>query len=295
MEFSVVAKEFVTYVTSVRGLSERTASSYASDLKSFGKWCEVNGLNPFEISHRVLRMYLSGLNDAGYARTTMARKIACLRAFYLFANEKGMITENPTLLLASPKLPKRLPKALQEHEIQELLNAPDTSTDKGKRDSAVLELLYASGMRVAELCSLKISDIEFSQGYAVVTGKGNKQRIVPIHPLAISKLKIWINESRPHLCKSANDSVFISNRGNTLSTDAVRRIVKQAATQAHISAQVSPHTLRHSFATDMLNQGVDLRTVQEFLGHSTLSTTQIYTHVSNTRLKEVYKQTHPRG
>lgn len=295
MIYQDVTQQFITYLTSVRGLSERTASSYASDLRAFGTWCEVNGVDPFNLSHRTLRMYLSGLNDAAYARTTMARKIACLRAFYLYANEQKIMKENPTLLLASPKLPKRLPKALQEREIQDLLDAPDVSTDKGKRDSAILELLYASGMRVAELCSLEISNIEFAQGYAMVTGKGDKQRIVPIHPLAIAKLETWICEARPHFCKNTNDSVFLSTRGNALSTDAVRRVVKEMAATARISAHVSPHTLRHSFATDMLNQGVDLRTVQEFLGHSNLSTTQIYTHVSNTRLKEVYKQTHPRG
>lgn len=295
MNFHDVAQQFVSYLTSVRGLSERTAVSYASDLRSFGTWCEIQGIDPFNLSHRILRLYLSGLNDAGYSRTTMARKIACLRAFYLYANEQKITKENPTLLLASPKIPKRLPKALQEHEIQALLDAPDTSTDKGKRDSAILELLYASGMRVAELCSLRIADIEFSQGYAVVTGKGNKQRMVPIHPLAIAKLEAWINGARTHYSKGSSASVFLSTRGNPLSTDAVRRIVKQAAKTAQISAHVSPHTLRHSFATDMLNQGVDLRTVQEFLGHATLSTTQIYTHVSNTRLKEVHKQTHPRG
>lgn len=295
MTFEEARHTFGEYLSGVRGLSDKTTRAYLSDLKAFGVWCDVQGLDPFTCSHRILRMYLAGLTNAKYARTTLARKIACLRAFYLYAEEQGFVESNPTLLIASPKLPQRLPKALQQSEIQQLLDAPDPSTPKGQRDSAILELLYASGMRVAELCTLKINDVEFTQGYAVVTGKGNKQRIVPIHPLALKKLRIWIEKGRRVFEKTPQNWVFLSSRGNQLSTDAARRIVEQASIKAHLGPHVTPHTLRHSFATDMLNEGVDLRTVQELLGHSTLSTTQIYTHVSNKRLKEIYKQAHPRG
>lgn len=295
MEFERITDDFCEYLSKVRGLSDKTARSYHSDLKSFGIWCDVQGVNPLQVSHRILRMYLAGLTNANYARTTLARKIACLRAFFLYAEEKKLVETNPTILLSSPKLPSHLPKSLQESELQKLLDAPDTQTPRGQRDSAILELLYASGMRVAELCSLKLSDIEFSQGYAVVTGKGNKQRIVPIHPLAIKKLEAWIAGGRKQYEKTPQKWVFLSSRGNQLSTDAARRVVNDACKVAGLGPHVTPHTLRHSFATDMLNSGVDLRTVQELLGHATLSTTQIYTHVSNKRLKEIYKQAHPRG
>ena len=295
MTFETTTQNFGAYLTGVRGLSEKTASSYLSDLKSFGVWCNIQGIDPFNCTHRILRMYLAGLTEAKYARTTLARKIACMRAFYLYAEENKLVDNNPTLLLSSPKLPSHLPKALQESELQKLLDAPDVSTAKGQRDSAILELLYASGMRVAELCALTLVDIEFNQGYAVVTGKGNKQRIVPIHPLALKKLQAWISDGRKQFEKVPQKWVFLSSRGNQLSTDATRRIVNEVCKQAGLGPHVTPHTLRHSFATDMLNGGADLRTVQELLGHSTLSTTQIYTHVSNKRLKEIYKQTHPRG
>lgn len=295
MDFNETRQDFGTFLVGVRGLSEKTARSYLSDLKSFGVWCELQHVDPFAVTHRVLRMYFASLTNAEYARTSIARKIACLRAFYLYAQEQHLVEQNPTLLLASPKLPKRLPKALQESETAELLEVNDESSPLLQRDGAILELLYASGMRVAELCSLKISDIEFAQGYARVVGKGNKERMVPIHPLAIKRIRSWIEEGRRTFEKNSLPYVFISSRGNQLSPDAVRRIVKKAAEHVGIPQHVTPHSLRHSFATDMLNEGVDLRTVQELLGHSTLSTTQIYTHVSNKRLKEVFKQTHPRG
>lgn len=295
MIFSDVSHTFTTYLSSVRGLSPQTERSYSSDLRSFNVWCEQQGVDPFNCSHRILRMYLSHLVNAEYARTTIARKIACLRAFYLYVNEQGIMDNNPTLLLSSPKLPKRLPKALPDTQRDALLETPHEGTPLDMRDAAILELLYASGMRVAELCALKLGDVEFTQGTAVVTGKGSKQRVVPIHPLALKKIESWIKEVRPQYDSKHLPYVFLSSRGNALSTDSVRRIVKKAAKMAGVEVAVTPHTLRHTFATDLLNEGVDLRTVQELLGHATLSTTQIYTHMSNQKLKEVFKQTHPRG
>lgn len=295
MDFTEARQDFGTFLVGVRGLSQKTARSYLSDLKSFGVWCELQHIDPFKVTHRVLRMYFASLTNAEYARTSIARKIACLKAFYLYAQDQHLVEQNPTLLLVSPKLSKRLPKALQESETAELLEVNDKSSPLSLRDGAILEMFYASGMRVAELCALKINDIEFSQGYARVVGKGNKERMVPLHPLALKRIHLWLKEGRGKFEKDPLPFVFISSRGNQLSPEAVRRIVKKAADCTGIQQHVTPHSLRHSFATDMLNEGVDLRTVQELLGHSTLSTTQIYTHVSNKRLKEVFKQTHPRG
>ncbi|MBK5211696.1 MAG: tyrosine recombinase [Coriobacteriia bacterium] len=279
----------------VRGLSSHTVSSYGSDLNSYIRWAQINDIDPVHLSHRTLRLYLSELDSASYARTTIARRMACLRSFFSFLVEEGIISQNPAVLLSSPKLPKHLPKALGAEDITALLDSVERIEPKDIRDSSILELLYASGMRVAELCDLKINDVDFRAGYATVTGKGDKQRVVPIHPFAIGKMTQWLNVGRPCFSKTPSEYLFLSARGNKLTGDAVRRIVKKRSTEAGIRAHVTPHTLRHTFATDLLNEGADLRTVQELLGHANLSTTQIYTHVSNKRLQEVFKRTHPRG
>lgn len=288
--------DFIASLTEIRGLSENTARAYNHDIQSYLDWAERAGVDPLTISHRQLRMYLSDLGASKYSRTTIARKMACLRSFFEYLITQKVIEQNPAALLSSPKLPSRLPKALPDSEVVQLLDIEFPDTPKGLRDAALLETLYASGMRVAEASSLKINDINFSAGNALVTGKGSKQRLVPIHPFALLRLRDYINQARPSLSSaSSSDSLFLSTRGNPLSTDAIRRIVNQAATSAGLSAHVSPHTLRHSFATDMLNNDTDLRTVQEFLGHSNLSTTQIYTHISGRRLQDIHHRSHPRG
>lgn len=287
---------FIASLTEIRGLSENTARSYNRDLRAYFDWAARAEVDPLTLSHRQLRLYLADLNDSGYARTTVARKMACLRSFFEYLIAQKVIEQNPAALLSSPKLPSRLPKALSENDVAKLLDSTFADTPKGIRDAAVLETLYASGMRVSEVASLRVNDVNFSAGNALVTGKGSKQRMVPIHPFALARLRDYITKARPQLSASeATDALFISTRGKPLSADAIRRIVSEAAKVAGLSAHVSPHTLRHSFATDLLNNDTDLRTVQEFLGHSNLSTTQIYTHVSGRRLQDIHRRTHPRG
>ena len=295
MDYDELIDRFLRNVGDVRGLSPHTVSSYRSDLNSYIRWAQIKDIDPINLSHRTLRLYLSELDSASYARTTIARKMACLRSFFSFLVEEDVVSQNPAVLLSSPKLPKHLPKALCADDVAALLDSVGRIEPKDIRDSSILELLYASGMRVAELCDLKIDDVDFRAGYATVTGKGDKQRVVPIHPFAIDKLTQWLKTGRPAFLKTRNDHLFLSTRGNKLTGDAVRRIVKERSASAGIRAHVTPHTLRHTFATDLLNEGADLRTVQELLGHANLSTTQIYTHVSNKRLQEVFKRTHPRG
>lgn len=290
---------FLSELRDVRGLSGHTVTSYASDLAAYADWGERNRLDLITISYRSLRGYLAELDAARYARTTIARKMACLRAFYAYLSEKGLIEENPAELLQSPKLARCLPRALDGDELQRLLDAVDDTTPAGIRDSALLEFLYATGARVAEVAGLVCADIDYDFGRVLLRGKGSKERYVPLHPLALAKLRDYEAGARAQLSAHASGTavpaLFLSTRGNALSSDAIRRIVRRCATLAGITTTPSPHSLRHTFATDLLNQGLDLRSVQELLGHANLSTTQIYTHVSTQRLQEVYHQAHPRS
>ncbi len=287
---------FIVEIKEVRGLSPHTAQAYVSDLEAYRDWGERNQIDLLTITYRVLRLYLSELDAAHYARTTVARKLACLRAFYRYLTEKGVIEQDPASFLQSPKLPKRLPKALSAEEREALFATLTTDNPVGIRDAALLELLYASGARVSEVAGLTRSSVNFNRGFALVRGKGSKERYVPLHSLALSRLRHYLDEARP--CwetQASGDALFLSTRGNPLSDDAIRRIVKKQVIQAGITREVSPHSLRHTFATDLLNEGLDLRSVQELLGHANLSTTQIYTHLSTARLKEIYRQAHPRA
>ncbi|MCL2403818.1 MAG: tyrosine-type recombinase/integrase, partial [Coriobacteriia bacterium] len=206
---------------------------------------------------------------------------------------------NPAQLLQTPKLEKALPNTLSENELNSMLDVHDLSTHEGLRDSALLELLYASGGRVSEIADLRLDDLKLDQGVARVQGKGGKDRYVPLHHLAIDKLQSYLTTARPAFLTakvaSNSETVFLSTRGNALSDDAIRRIVKKSAKLAGINRSVTPHSFRHSFATDLLNNGADLRSVQELLGHANLSTTQVYTHLSSKRLQRVHQQAHPRA
>ncbi|MCL2654159.1 MAG: tyrosine recombinase XerC [Coriobacteriia bacterium] len=297
---------FLTELRDIRGLSEHTVTSYASDLAAYADWGERNQYDLMDIDYRNLRGYLAELDAARYARTTIARKMACLRAFYAFLAEKDLRELSPAELLQSPKLGRHLPKALNNDELQGLLDVVDESTLAGQRDSALLEFLYATGARVSEAAGIVHADIDYDSGRVRLLGKGSKERFVPLHPLALTKLRDYEAQVRPALLAKQSKTplptlaptpaaLFLSTRGNALSADAIRRIVHRYATLAGITVTLSPHSLRHSFATDLLDEGLDLRSVQELLGHANLSTTQIYTHLSARRLKEVYHQAHPRA
>ena len=288
--------EFIQYLAQVRGLSNHTTRAYRADLVHVVNWCARAELDVHTLTHRHLRRYLGELDAAQYERSTIARKMATLRAYYDYLVEHAIIEDNPAQLLSIPKKGKTLPKVLSAPEIKAILDSPDPATPLGLRDAALLEFLYATGARVAEVASLDLGNVDVRAGSVRLHGKGEKERLVFLHHLAVAKLNDYLENGRGALsCGRALDAVFLSSRGNRLSTDAIRRIVQSHATQAGIASSVNPHRFRHTFASDLLAAGADLRSVQELLGHANLSTTQIYTQVNPTRLKQVYEQTHPRA
>ncbi|MCL2437678.1 MAG: tyrosine recombinase [Coriobacteriia bacterium] len=297
-EFETARDRFISSIVAVQNKSEKTAQSYRSDLDVYYEWTKRSKLDPIRVEYRQLRRYLAEQSAAQYARSTIARRLACLRTFFRYLDQEGLIEGNPAQLLQTPKLEKSLPGTLSEKEISSILDVHDLSTNEGLRDSALLELLYASGGRVSEIAHLRLADLKLDQGIARVQGKGGRDRYVPLHQLAVDKLDTYLERVRPTLVGSkvtVGDTVFLSARGNALSADAIRRIVKKSAKLAGISRPVTPHSFRHSFATDLLNNGADLRSVQELLGHANLSTTQVYTHLSSRRLQKVHQQAHPRN
>jgi len=296
-QFEAARDRFIESLVLVQNKSAKTAASYRSDLDIYFEWTKRAKLDPLAIQYKQLRLYLAEQSSAQYARSTIARRLACLRSFFTFLEQEGTIEGNPAKLLQTPKLEKTLPNTLSEKELNSILDVHDLSTVEGVRDSALLELLYASGGRVSEIAELELGDLKLDQGLARVLGKGGKERYIPLHQLAIDKLQDYLNTARPDLAVKSSvtaDTVFLSTRGLPLSADAIRRIVKKSAQLAGISRPVTPHSFRHSFATDLLNNGADLRSVQELLGHANLSTTQVYTHLSSKRLQAIHKQAHPR-
>ena len=287
---------FLTHLSVERGFSPHTLRAYASDLARYLEWAARTDVDPIAVSHRQLRRYLAELDHAGYARRTIARRIASVRSFFGYLLDQGIIGSDPSSVLMTPKLPKKLPRVVPDETLAALLEAPDPSTPVGLRDGALLELLYATGIRVGELVAIQTGDIDLAQGQVKVLGKGAKERIVPLHRRAADRIRQYVREGRPRLLKSeATDALFLSTRGRPLSPEAVRRILTQNLNRAGAAASVSPHALRHTFATHMVEGGADLRTVQELLGHIALSTTQIYTHVSVKRLQDVHRTAHPRA
>ncbi len=285
--------------------SEHTVRAYKCDIDDFLRWTHRQGIEPYRISLKQARRYLGELDAAGYARTTINRHLSALKGFYKWLANKDIISKNPISALQGPKSPSRLPRSFSTEEVIKLLSVhlsdnEDAALKKRKpqdlRDQALLELLYASGLRVSEASNLKLLDTDLIQRQVKVMGKGSKERIVPIYALAERTLHAYISEARPLLLGGKqSEYVFVSNRGNKYSPDAIRKMFKQTLVQAGLDQSLSPHALRHAFATDVLSGGADLRSVQEMLGHSSLSTTQVYTHVTPERLTEVHRQAHPRG
>ena len=287
---------FLTHLAVERGYSPQTVRAYSSDLARYLEWADRSGIEPLDVTHRQLRLYLAELDAARYARRTVARRIAALRSFFSYLVSEDLVTSDPSAILMTPKMPARLPRVVPDDTLQALLDAPDTQTPTGLRDGALIELLYATGIRVGELVGLSVGDVDLAQGQAVVFGKGSKERIVPVHHLAASRLRAYLRDGRPRLLKDRpTEALFLSTRGRPLSPEAVRRILNRHLTAAGATVAVSPHSLRHTFATHLVEGGADLRTVQELLGHIALSTTQIYTHVSMKRLQDVHRTAHPRA
>lgn len=289
--------EFIQYLAVERGLAQNTLESYGRDLRQFHAYLEHGQLDFIKDSNRnTILSYLNNLQNKGRAVSTISRNLAAIKSFYQYLVRERYLDKDPAAHLESPKLEKKLPKILSINEVEELLKQPNTFLPTGLRDKAMLELLYATGIRVSELISLNISDINLDMGYIKCYGKGAKERIVPLGSIAAKCVQEYINRGRGKLVRTYDEAaLFVNHHGNRLTRQGFWKIIKKYSQEANINKEITPHTLRHSFATHLLENGADLRSVQEMLGHADISTTQIYTHVTKNRLKEVYDKTHPRA
>lgn len=289
--------EFINYLAVERGLAQNTLESYGRDLRQFQSYLHTSQIDIVKDSSRnTILSYLNSLQNKGRAVSTISRNLAAIKSFYQYLVRERYLEKDPAANLESPKLEKKLPKILSIAEVEELLRQPNTFTPTGLRDKAMLELLYATGIRVSELISLNISDINLDMGYIKCYGKGAKERIVPLGSIAAKCVQDYVNKGRPKLVRTYDEpALFVNHHGNRLTRQGFWKIIKRYAREANIMKEITPHTLRHSFATHLLENGADLRSVQEMLGHADISTTQIYTHVTKNRLKEVYDKTHPRA
>ncbi|MFZ5826318.1 MAG: site-specific tyrosine recombinase XerD [Bacillota bacterium] len=288
--------EFINYLSVERGLAMNTLESYGRDLRQYSQFLQGDESNLDAVSRSTILNYLLFLQKQGKATATIARRLAALKAFYQFLVREKRIKADPTANLESPKLEKRLPRVLTVGEVERLLAQPDSGQPSGLRDRAMLELLYATGIRVSELVSLNTADVNLETGYIRCAGKGSKERVVPLGSLAIQSVRAYLEQGRGRLVKERDEAaLFVNHHGHRLTRQGFWKIVKKYADDARIDKEITPHTLRHSFATHLLENGADLRSVQEMLGHADISTTQIYTHVTKGRLKEVYARTHPRA
>ncbi len=276
------------------GLSKNTLNAYASDLRIFNKNLAKTPL--LKASNNDIKQFLNMRYEQGISARSSARILSSLRRFYLYLLREKYISIDPTALIAPPRIGRSLPQSLSEQDVELLLNAPETSATLGARDKAMLELLYASGLRVSELVNLQMSQVNMRLGVLRIIGKGNKERLTPMGEEALFYLETYLQHSRISLLSERLcNTVFVTNRGAGMTRQAFWHIIKRYAKKAGINKELSPHTLRHAFATHLINHGADLRVVQLLLGHSDLSTTQIYTHIANQRLKDLHEKFHPRG
>ncbi|MGI5920203.1 MAG: tyrosine recombinase XerC [Syntrophomonadaceae bacterium] len=299
----IYIERFFNYLRVQKNVSELTITSYRTDLEQFFAFLEKRyGLPREEISadalnHKSVREYLAQMQAKGLSRATAARKLAALRSFVKYLCRENILAGNPIAAVATPKQEKRLPRFLYPEDITALLNAPDILKPIGKRDKAILEILYCTGVRVSELTGMDLRSIDIDEEFIKVCGKGNKERLVPLGSKARIALEDYILKGRPFLKRKnaiQEEALFLNQYGTRLSARSIRNIVNKYVDQAALHQKVSPHTLRHTFATHLLNAGADLRSVQELLGHVKLSTTQIYTHVTRDNIKTIYNNTHPR-
>lgn len=289
--------DFINYLSTERGLALNTLESYGRDLRQYADFLERGKFATLESASRAtIISYLLYLEKQGKATATIARRLAALKSFYQFLLREKVLDKDPTANLESPKLEKRLPKVLTVKEIELLLKQPNPMNATGLRDRAMLELLYATGIRVSELVSLNLGDVNIDMGYVRCYGKGAKERIVPLGSMAQRSVADYLANGRGQLVRDVREqALFVNHHGRRLTRQGFWKIVKKYAADAKIDKDITPHTLRHSFATHLLENGADLRSVQEMLGHADISTTQIYTHITKGRLKEVYAKAHPRA
>ncbi len=289
-------KEFMEKLKHEKSFSRHTLRAYHNDLAQFDSFLKDEKCkNLKRINHLLLRKFLAILRSRNYSRTTIVRKLASLRSFFKFLNQEGILELNPFEILRTPKQTKKLPYFLSINDVDTLLKTPDESDIFGLRDRAILETLYSTGIRVSELVGLNEEDVDLYGGMIKVQGKGKKERLVPIGSYAIKAIKEYNNSKKKKNSSQRNTPLFLNKYGARLSSRSVARSLDKYLKMTGINLTTSPHTFRHSFATHMLDKGANLRSVQELLGHSNLSTTQIYTHVTTERLKQVYDKTHPRA
>lgn len=298
-DFSQKLNMFVEYLQIEKSASPLTVKYYQNDLENYFKFLQSEGIQSVsEADERVVRLYLTMLYDRQLSRRSVSRTVSSMRSFHKFLEREGLLEANPLTQITLPKLDKTLPGFLYKEELEKLFEASDMATPTGQRDQAILEVLYGTGIRVAECQSLRLSDLDFSIGTILVRGKGSKERYVPFGRFAEIALETYIHEGRQQLLKDTNeqtDDLFLNARGGPLTDRGIRYILNKIVEKTALTVSVHPHKLRHTFATHMLNEGADLRIVQELLGHESLSTTQIYTHVTKEHLRKVYMNSHPRA
>lgn len=292
-------KNYLDHISFEKNVSVNTLKAYSSDLRQFKEYLSRAQVDPCDVDHVFIRRYLAYLMNLKYSRPTLNRKLAAVRAFYKFIVREGKVTQNPVELINAPKLEKSLPKALRSSEVDALIEASDSASVLGKRDKAILEVLYGCGVRVSELVGLDLDRLYLDRREIRVIGKRSKERLLPVNNHAVQSLERYLRDSRPLLASrnrsESTRAVFLNKLGQRLSDNGVRRMMDKYMNKVAVDRRITPHGLRHSFATHLLEGGADLRTIQDLLGHVDISTTQIYTHLSQVKLKEIYKRTHPRA
>ena len=284
-------RSFLNYLLVDKGLSNNTAKAYETDISSFFQWLDNEDLKYKNLQEDHINQYISFLFQRKMRSSSVNRKISSIKSFYIFLVKRNFVKNSPLNDLVTPKQEKYLPESMSEAEVDKLLNSPDVSNKIENRDKAMIEMLYATGMRISELVNLKMTDVDMKRCVVKVFGKGSKERLVPFGETALDSLRSYLNERE----QSSSKEIFLSNRGKKMTRVAFWQRVKIYLIRENLKNSISPHTLRHAFATHLLNRGADLRSVQLLLGHSDLSTTQIYTHIAKQRLSDVLKKHHPRG
>jgi len=299
MTWSVCIKQFEAYLQLEKSLSGNSVEAYLRDIRKLTQFLEIKGYTttPLEVKSAQIQEFLEWINELGMTPHSQARTLSGIRAFFKFLIMEDMLHADPTETIEAPKLDRKLPDTLSVEEINDLFSAIDVSTPEGTRNKAMLETLYSSGLRVSELTDLKISNFYETMGFLKVTGKGNKERLVPIGRDALKYIRIYLDNIRNHLVikKGNEDFIFLNRRGAKLTRVMVFTIIKDLAKKVSLNKQISPHTFRHSFATHLIEGGADLRAVQEMLGHESITTTEIYTHLDRDYLKQIIKDYHPRS
>lgn len=284
-------RSFLNYLLVDKGLSNNTVKAYQADISSFFQWLDNKDLKYKNLQEDHINQYISFLFQRKMRSSSVNRKISSIKSFYIFLVKRNFVKNSPLNDLVTPKQEKYLPESMSEAEVDKLLNSPDVANKIENRDKAMIEMLYATGMRISELVNLKITDVDMKRCVVKVFGKGSKERLVPFGETALDSLRSYLNERE----QSSSKEIFLSNRGKKMTRVAFWQRVKIYLIRENLKNSISPHTLRHAFATHLLNRGADLRSVQLLLGHSDLSTTQIYTHIAKQRLSDVLKKHHPRG